>query len=676
MALSCAKGILSIAAGATGAHSVSGLSFQPKAVIFWGAHTNTTGSYVADHDLMLGCATSSSQEWVIQYSSNNQASNTVGSRGRSTTACIRGQINGASATIDFEADFTSFNSDGFTVNVSNGPTNALTIHYLALGGSDITNAKAGSFTIPTSGTPFSITDPGFQPDMALFAHSYADAANPKFTIGAATGSSSAFTTHISENSGSATVQAAATQRPNVLSFALTNSVSINADIGFSAFTATGFDLTGIDFPVATETGFYLAIEGGQWAVGRDTEGTASGARDTTLSFTPKGLLLFGSNRANNETFTAAADTTLSIGGSDGTNEGVVWGGNDDGNTDSPAFKRNDVARAFWHATASTTVAGPPTTNNEADASFASNKFTLTWTQAGSSREFVYIAAGDAAAGDVTVTPGAAFALAATTAPVLLANVATTPAPATAATLQPTALSVVATSAAPATAGTLTPTNLVTVLTAVSLATAATITPTVVIGGAGTTVTPGPAIATAATAQPVVLVTRAATVAGSTAATMPGALLVRVLTTSSTATAATIAPTVSIGGANVTATPGPAIATASSSTPTLVIVRSAPVVTAASATGAPVLLARVFPTSSVGIATAAGAVFSVVADIVPAELTIVDGAQSEVTSQTLAGVTLSVLDLTGILVTLSDTATVDVSTETLTGATVTITDQEH
>jgi hypothetical protein len=63
-------------------------------------------------------------------------------------------------------------------------------------------------------------------------------------------------------------------------------------------------------------------------------------------------------------------------------------------------------------------------------------------------------------------------------------------------------------------------------------------------------------------------------------------------------------------------------------------------------------------------------------IVPAELTIIDGAQSEVSTETLAGAVVSVLDATGIMVTLSDTATVDVSTETLTGATVTITDQEH
>jgi hypothetical protein len=678
VALSCAKGVINWAAAeATGSKSVTGLAFQPKAVIFFSALTDTTGAYVQDQDVMLGCATSSSQEWVIHGSSNHQAATTLSARGKSATACIRGQINGATA-IDFEADFTSFNSDGFTVNLSNSPSAAVSIHYLAIGGSDVTNAKAGTFTIPTSGSPISVTDPGFQADFALFAHTFADAANLKFTMGAATSSSTDFTSHISDNTGSTTVQAARAQRGGALVSSLTNSVAINFDVAFSAFTATGFDLTISDFPAATETAYYLAIEGGQWAVGLETEGTTAAARDTSLAFDPTGLFLFGGNAINDVSFTASRDPLFSIGASDGTNEGCIWTGNDDGNTESPAAKRHDVTRAFWHADTATVIASPPaaTTRNQADATLGTAKFTLTWSNAGASREFIYVAAGSAPAGDVTVTPGAATALAATAAPVLLANVATTPAPAAAATLQPTARSTIATSAALATAGTLTPTNLVTVPTAVSLATAATIAPTVVIGGAGTTVTPGPAIATAATAQPVVLVTRAATVAGSTAATIPGTLLVRVLTTSSIATAATIAPTVSIGGANVTATPGPAIAAASSSSPTVNVVRPTFRAGATADTTQPVLLARVFPTSSVGIATAAGAVFLTVADIVPAELVIVDGAQSEIVSETIAGAIVSVLDATGILVTLSDTAVVDVSAETLTGATVTITDQEH
>ena len=39
--------------------------------------------------------------------------------------------------------------------------------------------------------------------------------------------------------------------------------------------------------------------------------------------------------------------------------------------------------------------------NEADCAFAANKFTLTWNTAGSSREFIYLAAGDNPAAGAT-----------------------------------------------------------------------------------------------------------------------------------------------------------------------------------------------------------------------------------------------------------------------------------
>lgn len=403
MALSFAKGTLAIAAGATGSHSVSGLAFQPVAVIFFGASTNTTGSYVADDDVMLGFATSATQEAVICFSDNNQATNTANSRGTSTANSIRNAINGVSpaTTTDYAADFTSMDATGFTVNVSNGPTNALSIHYLAIGGSDITNAKVGSFSIPTSGA-IATTDPGFQPDLVLFAYTFADGTNGRFSMGAATSAAAQGGIFKGLGTGTATVGCGSQQRTdNILSGAGSSSITQDMLVAFSSMDATGFTLTASDYPAAATTVFYLAIKGGQWAVGSDTEGTSAAAKDTALSFTPTGLMLFGLNRAADSTYNTTADDTLTIGASDGTNEGCIWGGNDDGNTDSPAFKRHDTGRAFWHATAATTTAGPPTTDNEADCSFGTNKFTLTWTQAGSSRQFIYVAGGSAAAGGAT-----------------------------------------------------------------------------------------------------------------------------------------------------------------------------------------------------------------------------------------------------------------------------------
>ena len=401
MALQFAKGVINWAAAeGTGAKTVTGLAFQPVAVIFFSSLTQTTGSYVVDEDLMLGCATSSSQEWVIHATGNNQVTSTLNARGRSTTACIRGQING-SATIDFEADFTTFTADGFTVNLSNSPTNAIAIHYLAIGGSDITNAKAGTITLTTAAGAQSFTDPGFQPDMVLFGHSWADAVNLKFNIGAATGSGSAFYAMRTDNNGGATVQSARCQRAGALVGAISSSVAINFDFAFTGFTASGFDLSATDAPAGNTDANYLAIKGGQWKCGVDHEGTSAAAKDTALAFTPTGLFLFGQHGAADATYNTSADCNLTLGASDGTNEGCVTNSNKDAHVDSPAYKRHDITRAFWHQTSATSTSSaigtPPATNNEADASFGANKFTLTWTQAGASREFVYLAGGSAAA---------------------------------------------------------------------------------------------------------------------------------------------------------------------------------------------------------------------------------------------------------------------------------------
>ena len=252
-------------------------------MLFFAAATNTTGSYVADEDIMFGAATSSTQEWVIHASSNNQATNTVTSRGRSATACIRGMISGAPATIDFEADFTSMNSDRFTVNVSNGPTNALTIHYLALGGTDITNAKAGRSRSPRPALWRSrIRVPAGR---VHFAHNWPDSGSYRFSLGATDGTNAKML-HYGQISGSATVQSSTSKKPGSY---FTGSPRRSAPHGHRVrlLDATGFTLGGgtPDYPAAA-TRLLPGDRGGQWAAGVDTEGTSAAAK-TPRSASPR-----------------------------------------------------------------------------------------------------------------------------------------------------------------------------------------------------------------------------------------------------------------------------------------------------------------------------------------------------------------------------------------------------
>ena len=71
-------------------------------------------------------------------------------------------------TLGAEAELTSFDSDGFTLNWTTNESRADIIYYVALGGSDLTNALASSFTLTTGAGSQSVTGLGFQPDFLMF----------------------------------------------------------------------------------------------------------------------------------------------------------------------------------------------------------------------------------------------------------------------------------------------------------------------------------------------------------------------------------------------------------------------------------------------------------------------------------------------------------------------------
>ena len=241
-------------------------------------------------------------------------------RGRSATACIRGMINGAPATIDFDADFTSFNADGFTVNVSNGPPTPSRSTIWRLGGTDITNAKAGTITIPTTGS-LAFTDPGFQPDMVLFAHTWPDGASYRFSLGATDGTNAKML-HYGQISGSATVQSSTLQKTGSYFTGATAAFGPDMDIGFVSLDATGFTFGGgtPDYPAAARPPTTWRSRAASGPLVSTPKGPPPPPK-TPASFTPKGLLLFGMNEATNATYRNTVDGKLSIGASDGTNEG-------------------------------------------------------------------------------------------------------------------------------------------------------------------------------------------------------------------------------------------------------------------------------------------------------------------------------------------------------------------
>lgn len=174
----------------TGTQAVTGVGFQPKAVIF-GPSTSSTTEGVATNEarFALGAMTAASQWSGSTYGNDNVSPTQEYSVGRTDASIVR--VSGGSTTA--LAAYSSLDSDGFTVDKSTAPGATVRVGYLALGG--LARYAVGAFSQATSTGNQSTTGVGFQPKGLLFASfgktaSTTPAANATAMVGAAVSTSS------------------------------------------------------------------------------------------------------------------------------------------------------------------------------------------------------------------------------------------------------------------------------------------------------------------------------------------------------------------------------------------------------------------------------------------------------------------------------------------------------
>jgi hypothetical protein len=168
MALSCFVGSLTVPA-ATGNQAITGVGFQPSAVLFFGNRqasdaASSNGGSNAAMNHFVGVATSSTARGVVECNDDFSAGGLVSTP--TATQCIRQRS--SAGTLLFAADFVSMDADGFTVNFATANATAYVINFIALGGSDLTNVAVKSWTTPTATGNQSQTGVGFQPDALVF----------------------------------------------------------------------------------------------------------------------------------------------------------------------------------------------------------------------------------------------------------------------------------------------------------------------------------------------------------------------------------------------------------------------------------------------------------------------------------------------------------------------------
>jgi hypothetical protein len=157
---------LSAAAGnftlntSTGNQSVTGLGFQPSCVIFLTGQT-TDGWTTDGMRFSIGCATGASERWCQAFYAVANNANQRYSHLSTSSVIVELGNSPSTGAIDMEADFVSFDTDGFTINISNAGR-ANYVAYLAMDDPD-GGFYAGSGTQKTTTGTQAYTGAGFEP---------------------------------------------------------------------------------------------------------------------------------------------------------------------------------------------------------------------------------------------------------------------------------------------------------------------------------------------------------------------------------------------------------------------------------------------------------------------------------------------------------------------------------
>jgi hypothetical protein len=323
MALSAYVGSFLTGTG-TGTIPITGVGFQPKVIIFWFLTETGVSVDTVVNETNLSCigfAVSATDRRCVFTRDIGGASTSQTAPHHNDTACViscngSGAVNGA-------LDLQSMDADGFTLAIDDAFPITARVHFLALGGEDLTNVQTGSWSEPGATGNHDITSLAFQPDCLLVmacAHTGSintgsSALDSGLCLGAATSSSQQGSCTGSADDASATAD---TDRHASSSQCLAMIVDGGGDVDwreeFVEFLSNGFRLN-CTARASTRTGHFLALKGGSFRVGSlltqtdtTTAITASG-----LGFAPTGVLFGSAGGAESSGTTTSAHDHLSIG---------------------------------------------------------------------------------------------------------------------------------------------------------------------------------------------------------------------------------------------------------------------------------------------------------------------------------------------------------------------------
>lgn len=415
MALDVKRGTFVLASTDTGTKSVTGLGFTPKAVILWVSKAGADETWTADFAWGIGFMTDSEQGTCFFNDRENGGTSDVGG-GSSTAAALQFQLDNV-PTLDFSLTKpgSPFSSGQFDLTISDQAAANRIIHYIALGGSDITDAFVGSFlnSMTSTNATQDVAIASFgQPDLIFFATNHIGsgtdpllgAAFGGIGFGVAASDTLSHAISYAQDDGEAAMDCGcfnAARALHVLRDAAAPATDLELELDAKAnWPANGFRMIS---PVngTAQTNhriFYLALKGTfSKTVGLTNSPTADGNVDIDAGFTPKLALFMTDGLAGHDSMdTASADNVaLSLGAYDGASQGCIVGLQDDGNTNCISWSFSDADKSLRMEPPSDTH----TNRGLATASFpGGNTVRTAWTGVGATaRRFGYLVLGDAPA---------------------------------------------------------------------------------------------------------------------------------------------------------------------------------------------------------------------------------------------------------------------------------------
>lgn len=376
--------------------SITGVGFQPKAIIFLYMPWNVNGFRSTLFYSMGFCsgATSGAQRAHAFAAADNVSTTTTKSAYHDAVILVVDPLGGILA----EADLASFDADGFTVTwVTSDQNPDRLIIYLALGGADL-QAKVGDFRAASVAGNQDVTGVGFQPDAVMLMCGLdtvvAQANIGRFRLGAATPSNQ-WAIALSARNGqttSANVDAVRAQRTDrVLIGIAPDGSALEAEAEFVQMLADGFRVNWITPPPAEPNRplvAYLALKVGQYAVGASTKPTGSPPvdQDVAVGFPP--IAVFSASWGLPASTAIQGDCEYSVGVFDGSAQGSNWVEAQDAVLPTESNGYRTTTKAMTLAT------GPSTVDAEAGGSMLSSGFRFSWTtNNATAAQLLYLAVG-------------------------------------------------------------------------------------------------------------------------------------------------------------------------------------------------------------------------------------------------------------------------------------------